>query len=571
LRLAFLIGAAGAAIVVVGSSIHMTMLRLSPVVNGDQWKWIDTLQSWLENGFSWSSLFAGDEHNYALFRVTLFADYLADHSTNRLLIAINLLEYIGTVAAFAALQRWAGRDHCDWIDRVAYVAFVSIVLFSAANLVNLAFGYQAAFIFGHAAIVFAVLMAALAIEAFKRGKRRRGAFWLAAAAMVACAATFAQGNAIFIWPLILIMSWIGGVPMRYLAAFAAISAAALVAFFSRFHLLVEMGNTDPRKTWTMLHTYSEYMPQYLGNIIVDALRINFATYALGWIGLICSGIAGVILLRNPKRWTAAQLALLAILTFVVITAWLAALSRQGWVGGLVADRYRLSVGTFWAAALGLILSVPWRSPIDRAVRLAIGALMSLIILAVVLNQKSALERSLIEGQGWNLAANALRMGIADNDIFSAIIWFPPPAPRSIQFLRARQLSVFADGRRRWIGQPLDKVFRLDSGARCSGNADRPDPLKSGDKAWHIAGQAWDEADGAPAQLIVVDDATGMISGIASAVPTAWDIRLLLGKNGGNPRAWEGLTRGAPNSRQTVYGIRRDGITVCAVTRVSLPD
>jgi hypothetical protein len=577
LRLAFVIGATGAAIVVVGTTIQTTILRMSPVVNGDQWEWVELLHSWLENGFSWSSLFAvQNDHRTALFRIALFADYLADRSTNRLLFTLSLVEYIATVAAFAALRRWAARDRSDWIDGAAYVAFVSIVFFSAANLYNLTFANQTGFIFGHVGIVFAVLTAALGIEAFKRGNRCRGMCWHTGAAIIAFGATFAQSNSILIWPLVLTMSWIGGVPTRYLAAFAAVSVATIIFFFSGLHLNIGMGNTDPRQTWTILHTYSEYMPQYLGNIIVDALRFNFQSYALGWIGLIGTGIASVSLLRDRSRWTTPQLALFAIMVFVVITAWLAALTRQGWGGSLamVTDRYRLSVGTFWAAALALMWSVPWRPSIDRAVRLAVGVLMTLIILAVVLNQRPTLQTYLAEGRRWDLAANALRMGISDKEVLSAITlfkppWFPPPAPASVEFLRARQLSVFADGRYRWIGQPLSEVLRLAPDAHCSGSVDRADPLKDNNEAWHMAGQAWNDDGATPSQLVIVDEA-GMVAGLASANPTPRDLRILLGRRAENPSRWEGLTRGARNTTQTIYGIRRDGTSVCKVTSVQLP-
>jgi hypothetical protein len=163
------------------------------------------------------------------------------------------------------------------------------------------------------------------------------------------------------------------------------------------------------------------------------------------------------------------------------------------------------------------------------------------------------------------------MGILDNEVLSAIIWPPPPAPASVQFLRARQLSVFADGRYRWIGQPLNEVLQLAPDAHCSGSVDRADPLKDDNKAWHVAGQAWNDDDGAtPSQLVIVDEA-GRVAGLASATPTARDLRILLGNRAENPSRWEGLTRGAPNTTQTIYGIRRDGTSVCKVMSVQLPD
>lgn len=572
LRLAFVLLATAAAIVIVGTTIQATFLRMSPVVNSDQWGWVELLKSWLENGFTWSSLFAvQNEHRIAFFRVALFADYLVDHSTNTLLFALNLLEYAGAVAAFAALKWRAERHRSDWIDNLAYVAFVAIIFFSGANLYNLTFAYEAGFNFGHVGIVFAVLTAMLGIEAFKGGHSWRGTAWYVLTSIIAFAATFAQSNSVFIWPIVVALSWLAGAPARVIAAFAIVGAATIAFFFSGFQFNNVMGNTDPHKTWMILRTYYEYMPQYLGNIIVRGENYSLRSYALGLIGLIGTGIAGFSLLFSRRSWTTAQLALFAIMVFVVITAWLIALSRQGWGGSaaMMADRYRISVATFWGAALALLWSVPWRPSADRIVRFVTGVFMALIIAIIALNQRSTLNKYLAEGRRWDVAANALRMGISDNQFLSAIIWFPPPPPGSVEFLRERHLSVFADGRYRWIGQPLESVLQIDRDAHCGGSVDRVDPVKGDKSAWHIAGQAWAE-DGSPlSQLVAVDDA-GKIAGLASSAPTAWDLQLLLGSLAENPRSWEGLTRGAPNAPQTIYGIRRDGTSVCKVATTKLP-
>ncbi len=573
LRVAFAIGMSIVAIWVAATTIETTLLRLNPVVNGDQWKWIELLQSWLEKGFSWSSLFeVTNEHRIAFFRTLLFADYLADHSTNLLLYILCLLEYIGTVAAFVGVYWWVTRDRPDWVDLLAYLAFITTIFFSGANLYNLTFGYQAGFNFGHIAIVLAALTAAGGIEASRSGNHMRGALYYCATAIIAFIATFSQSNDVFVWPLIFVMSWMCGVPKRYLAVFWIVGVATIIFFFSGFRFNTVMGNTDPVHTWQLSRTYLQYIEQFLGNIVVKSQKFNVWSYLLGLTGLIVACVAGIAVIRNRKAWTPAQLALVTMMGFVVITAWLIACARQGWGGSeaMVADRYRISSEIFWAAAIALILSMPWRSSIDLPVRVAVGLVMTFTAVNVTLNQRSAIQAYIVEGQRWELAANALRLGILDNDILSSVIWFPPPPAASVDFLRSRQLSVFADGRYKWIGQPLPNVVTLANSVRCDGSVESVSAIKGDKQAWRLAGRAWIDGSITLSQLVIVDEANKII-GLASAVITSSDLRPLLGDRQDRQHSWEGLTRGAPAATLTLYGIAPGGTTACKVATIQLPD
>lgn len=377
-RIGFAIGLSLVAIWVAFTTIGVMVIRFNPVVNGDQWSWIELLRSWTEKGFNLTSLFAVvNEHRIAFFRGLLFADYLIDHSTNSFLYITTLLEYILTIVVFIFMYKSVTRHSADAIDLVLYVAFITTIFFSGANLYNLTFGYQAGFVFGHVGVVFAALSTALGIEAFKSGKQIRGLSFYFFAMVIAFMATFAQSNSVFIWPMILFMSYFGRVPLYATVTCGIVGAIAVTFFFSGFGLNTVMGNTDPAKTWTVLRTYYEYIEQFLGNIIVSGLKFNTWSYIMGLAGVIGAISAGVALLRNRDTWTPDQLALVAIMGFGLITAWLIACARQGWGGsvGMVADRYRISSEVFWAAAIALILSAPRRPAFKMVVRAAVGLFM----------------------------------------------------------------------------------------------------------------------------------------------------------------------------------------------------
>ena len=83
LRIGIALGVSLAAVWVLLTTIGVVALRLNPVVNGDEWNWIELLRSWNERGFNLRSLFeVVNEHRIAFFRALLFADYLIDRSTN---------------------------------------------------------------------------------------------------------------------------------------------------------------------------------------------------------------------------------------------------------------------------------------------------------------------------------------------------------------------------------------------------------------------------------------------------------------------------------------------------------
>ena len=475
-----------------------------------------------------------------------------------------------TVVIFITLYANVTRRWMDTIDLLLYAAFTILIFFSGANLYNLTFGYQAGFVFGHVGIVFAAFVVAHGINSFKIGKALRGSCLYFIALTIAFMATFAQSNSVFMWPVLFVVSHVGGAPVRATLAVGVVGIAVVAVFFLGFEMNTVMGNTDPTKTWAVAKTYSEYIEQFIGSIVVDDLKFNVWSYMIGLTGVIGAMAAGVALLRHGNAWTRDQLALVAMMGFALVTAWVIACARQGWGGseGMVVDRYRISSEVFWASAIALLSSAPRRFSFQVAVRVAVCLFMTFTAINVVRNQRAAVQTYVAEGQRWDLAVNALRMGILDHDTLSAIIWFPPPPAPSIEFLRSGQLSVFADGRYKWIGQPADHVFALANDVRCDGRVDAVTALNGEKEAWRLAGRASVDGGRASSNLVVVDKANRVV-GFASSVIDARDLWPLLGGRGDGQRRWEGFTRGATGDTQTIYMILPSGKMACKITTVAM--
>lgn len=572
LRGTFAGGLCIAAAYVVTTTVHTTFRTTSPIVYWDAWQWIALLKSWVEGGFTWSSLFAvQNEHQIALERILLLADYYFSRGTNWPLILLNVVLYAGALLAFLKLfasAATAGR--ADRIDLAAHSAFVSVVMFAAANLANLSWSFVVSYVLAMTLIVFAVATAIQTTSAAQRGESRKAWAWLAATMTIALIGSYSGANGILIWPAVCAIFVFSGLRKNYIAVFVLIGAV-VTALYVREFKLNSFANADPRVTWHNPATYLEYLPYVLGNAIVDAQNFTRKSLVLGWIGLLGSAIAGLAFLRTRKSWNSYQLGLLGVLTFELVTALMIALTRQNWGGpfAMVVDRYRLCGALFWSAGIGLLLSVSWPRPgMREAARVAAAALMAWITIAVVANQGRTLERYFDRYEDWELAADALRMQIMDKLALKTIMVPDASMISPIDFLRQHRLSVFADGRFEQVGKPFSALYQVAANATCEGNVRNVAAIDGEIGAWRSAGQAWDPLEKrALKRFIFVDNNSNKIIGLGSTVPPR--PIYIRSPDPSKTNGWQGYLRALSKSTVSLYGLRRDRTTACYVATLRL--
>lgn len=575
LRVAFVCCLWIAAGYVIATTVDATIRSMSPIVFWDGWQWIGLLESWIEKGFTWSSLLAvQNEHQLAFGRILLLADYFISSATNWSLILLNLTLYAGTTAILVKLFVAATeRARVDRIDLAAFAAFVSIVMFAAANLANLSWNFSVHFILGMVLIVFAVLAAISTVRAAQHEKAFKTQAWFAATVAIALIASFSAANGILIWPIVLGFFFFAGIPKKNLLVFALISTATAVFYILTLKLNSGM-NADPRATWHNPATYLVYLPYFFGNAIVDEQHAAKVAFVLGWIGLFGSMAAGLAFIRQRKSWDAYQLGLASILAFELVTGVMIDLSRQNWGGqyGMIVDRYRLPNAVFWSATLALFWSVRWaRSDMKETARVAAATLMACVTVGVVANQRNVLERYFDRYERREIAADALRMQVTDKLVLKEIMWPDEAMTPLINFVRDRRLSVFADGRFELVGKPLSDVYRTATGAKCDGRVlvlsavgDQIGDWRRQIAAWRATGQAWDpDEQRVPGPFVFVDDFSKRIVGLARAIPP-WPF-YVRARNVPTTRGWHGYFRSPAKSTVSLYGLRRDGSSVCHVT------
>ncbi len=567
LRLAFACGLCVAAAYVVITTVYMTFRTISPVVFWDAWDWIRLLKSWVEGGFTWSSLFAvRNEQQIAIERILLLADYYFTHGTNWPLILLNVVLFASALLAFlklfASASAAAGGDR---IDLTAHSAFVSVVMFAAANLANLNWSFVVSYVLAMTLIVPAVVTAIQTTSAAQCGKSSEAWIWLAVTITIALIGSYSGANGILIWPAAFAILAFSGLRKSYIAALVLIGAVVIALYVHEFRLN-SFANADPRVTWHNPATYREYLPYVLGNAIVDAQDFTRKSLLLGWIGLVGSVIAGLAFIRTWKSWNLYQLGLLGILTFEFVSALMIALTRQNWGGPLamVVDRYRLCDALFWSAGIGLLLSVSWPQPIMReAARVVAAVLMACITIAVVANQGRTLERYFERYRDWEAAADALRMQIMDKPTLKAIMVPDASMISPINFLRQHRLSVFADGRFEQVGKPFLALYQIAANVTCEGDVRGFAAIDGEITAWRATGHAWDpDEQRVPGPFIFVDNDSRKIIGLGSTAPSL--PIYIRSSNPPNINGWEGYFRAPSKSSVSLYGLRRDRATACQI-------
>ena len=562
-----------AAAYVVVTTSYTVVRTMSPVVYWDAWQWVNLLNSWAEQGFTWSSLFSvQNEHQIAVERILLLADTYLSRGTNWPLVLLNVALYACALIAFVRLFRFAASANgADRIDLAAYSAFVSIVLFAAANLANLTWSFVVSYVVAMTFIVFAVLTVIQTLRAARHDDNIRAWAWLAATTAITLIGSYSSANGILVWPIVLVILAFGGLRKSQFAALASIGAVTIALYALTLSLNGSM-NADPRITWRNPATYVDYLPFFLGNIVAaEENHLSRTIFALGYIGILGSIVAGLVFIRTRKSWNIYQIGLLGVLAFELVTGVMIALTRQNWGGGfaMIVDRYRLTDAMFWSAAVALPLSASWPRPwVREAARIATAALMAGITSAVVAHQGRTLEKYFDRYGNWEVAADALRMNVMDKPALQAVMVPDASMIAPIDFLRRHRLSVFADGRFEQVGKPFPANYQIAPNATCQGSVSRISAVDGERGAWRVTGEAWDTAERrVPGHLLFVDDASKTVVGLGSAVPTRPFFIRAQGPS--RTKSWNGYLRAPAGSAVSVYGLRRDKPAVCLIAALRI--
>jgi hypothetical protein len=377
----------------------------------------------------------------------------------------------------------------------------------------------------------------------------------------AVVATYTTSNGMSLWPVLVTMAVLLGLPRPRIAIVAIAGVLSIAAYFIGYSFM-DHGRT------ALILAHPFYAIWFMGVFL--GAPVSYFSARLGGLaglsGLVLVALALAIAVRQRRMREPALVVTAGVCLYIAASALMIAYGRMdpgdpALLAALPA-RY-VSVPLTYCANLAvvigwLIMCLPRLR--QFALHLSAAALVLVMLAAVVYPQKPY-ERIFASQQAFaHESGIALVAGIEDADVIRAIFPDPQFVLKWMPAIRQRRLSIFAAGRQDWIGQPLSRVFVPGSPQLCSGSAEAFSAVKGGYRA---VGWAWDRGADRPPGDIVLTNAADTIVGFGETRPGGYP------RMGGDPARrppsdsdWVGFVRAAGTSESIrAYAIVH-GETVC---------
>jgi hypothetical protein len=496
-----------------------------------------------------------NEHRILFPRLLFAIDAFAFAGTNKFNFFCNL----ALPLALAGLILFVTRRHVSRsvTDTLWIAGTVLTLLFSAMQYENFIWGFQVGF-FG------VELAAAASISCLVLGRRS----WLSMIASIG-------------FSTIAVYTLAGGMPVPFIAIplakwakrstaqviILAIAAVALLA--SYVYGYVSPGQTsDPLFTMFrpgLIHYAVAEMGNPFGQVLLALGRSHRLTMvmdlAFGMLGLGTIAISAWVFLRRGRKIDGTQLFFLGIALFVVGVAFLTALGRLEFgVDQALSVRYASPMLLFWLSmAMLAIIEVQERRPDLRPVAIGLSLLMAVGLAWV---QPTFVRAGLTWVAPRREAMTALLANVDDAD---ALIHVYPSLERLKELfpeLKKRHLAIFADEWSSWLGSPLGDHIPLGNPAKCQGGIDQMTRLPTtGLAQWRVSGWAWDVAQRAAPERVVLADGTGRVVGYALSGYSP-------GPGHQKRSGWRGHFTAENAAAVAAYALIDRGRMACPLTRTS---
>ena len=491
----------------------------SGMLFSDEWGGDPTPGVVLHNLFS-----QHNEHRIAIPRLFFLVDKYLFAGSNLFTLTASVATQLCTAIILIGI---AYREESGTRMRTAWIIGLILgLLFSGYQYENLFWGFQIQFFLVN---VFAI--AAFSVLAF------RGVTWtgLLLAALLGTAATFCLANGILvllILPLLAIALWR---PWAHVTLLSTVFIIVLVLYLRGYHALPN--HEDPIQALLHPDQVAIFALTYLGaplaatvSSVFDLLNLNHAfaglrlrlydasVVVIGLAGCVVTTWYGYQIIRRPREFGPAHYILLAMMGFVVGTAFVTALGRIDFSTQQAgASKYGTPVLIFWVAVLLMVWkarSLTW-SPLGA--RIPMFAILLLLTLVVGQASLSATAREWRDRELW--VKTALLAGANDLDAFKPPIYFFPEQIVDIgRALREERLSPFNESWAMWRGTPLEAHVAIAGPGRCIGSFDTikpiPDAPGSEKMSSRVQGWGWNLERGSAIAKIVLVGNTGQVTGYA---------------------------------------------------------
>ena len=476
----------------------------------DDWHTAREAVAWREGEFDLERLFdQHNEHRVAVPKCVFLADHAFVDGTGSLTQAVVVaLQVLNTLLLSLLLA--PGRSALRWLGTLV----ACTCMLWSPQVINLTWSIQLSVIgvyaFGTAAIA-SVLRAAHTTAASAR--------WIVLAAACAAAAAFTRANGVLVGPLTCLAAWLLGCGARSVVALGLAAAAAGGLFFWGYE--TPATGSDPLASLRELPNVLRFCAGYLG-LPVRRLGPD-AALALGAVGIVLAGVAGVRLLRHRRALAPRDAALHVLLLFPCATAAVTALGRVRYPPPDWPSRYVTPVMFFWAVLVAVWVRALSQPAAARGVRTIVTAAGLATALAVLLSQQPLGSEDLrTRSAVRRLTALAAWSGVYDEPIAQRVTLDFAPVSHDIALeLRTRRWAHWADERAGWTAAPT--VAALTQGRileePAAGSLERVVSRPAPTAGVLVQGLFRRERSADTPERIVITDATGRVVGHGSPIST----------------------------------------------------
>ncbi|MGO9604033.1 MAG: hypothetical protein ACLQAT_11645 [Candidatus Binataceae bacterium] len=535
----------------------------------DQWRILEFLieDQPITLGWFWSLL---NEHRIPIPRLAILTDLYLFRGCGYFVLALIWLSQAGSALILISLSVEAigrSREMRPW--RLLAGGIVVCFLFSAAQMHN--------FSFPIGNLVENAFFSIFTFFCLKQFVEKATRAWIVAGALAAISSALCLASGIITMAFFAWECWMVRVPRRFLLLIVAIYGAFMIAYFHR--------NSGGAKivTEALLHRRIEaleYFFVFLGNPWGPRLKTAAIMGVCGLILLLLLRFLKRSLeIQDDNRWNEledfsagyeilsdrfppASLALFSIAVLIVGQALLTCFGRiYLGVEEALSSRYVTPVACFWSAELVLLLSLLLSARSSRLIVVYCVVLLVAIFHTTVQN--------IGIGESWanrvpafELASNALRVGVFDSNVFRVVAPFRAP-PEVVSGGRAallkHRLSIFSDNRYTLLGRDLKEVAAETSPDACLGSFDIASGVGvlGGAK---VQGWAWSKNEKSVPKLILLVDRAGIVVGLASGGIERPDVIAAIPEIDEQKTGWQGYAK--EGKQVSAYAIIEGGRKAC---------
>ena len=517
-----------------------------------------------------------NEHRLVVARLFFLFDQFCCAGTYR-----SVALFIPLVQLLHAVALWRLSLRVPELDKSVtwFLGAISLAaMFSSQQFANFTWYFQIQFVavyFGATISCLALLRCANLLSA-----TRSRFIGLGVVILLALGTTYSMANGLLVWPILLSLAFCLEMPRRFRVTLAVVGVCSWIIYFIGY--IRPPDHPSPLTALLHLPTFFRFGATVLGSPFADVIaKISGGSPAgvvedtaafVGALGLL------VALAEFYSRFRVKEMRSLVsraefvywhLLSFVLLSISLIASGRYTFpITEALTSRYTTPALLFWLLLVSLLVIRAARasSPTTRLTGKYIQAVScGAFLLFVFCDQPAKISYAHSYARYLGEAEIAIANNVFDEQAWKRVNHEMTSLLSTADFLRSKNISVFQQPWRPWLGGRLDSYVSLSASDRCAGSIDLINPITARDRpGYRIEGWVWARRERtAPRDLVFTDNTGRVVGGALSGFPRA-DIAVAMRDPSAINAGWIGYISGLRHSGLNAYALLPD-LQACLVS------